>query len=596
MVEQAAYAHFEIKKPYMKKLLTTTITGLLVLITLSIDAQNSLLSIQGVLRNANGTAVENGKYDITFRLYTEANSGNFLWEESIDGVDVEGGVYSVILGSAETPLNAAFDQPYYLGVSVEGGTELIPRTRLTSSPYALSLIGDDNVFPNSGNVGVGSDAPQSKLTIQRGTGVLGLEAIEDANNTSIISTTANGLEFDAGGVDKTHTFSNGDIKLENGNIEMENGDIKIGNGDIKLENGAFVFFDEVNTPNALASLDFDEVENNLSLKNETGAVNLNGTHISLKSDNDSVSIEGALSVFSESINGVGGSMKVNADSNLIISNHIAGGDLVIEANGGIVEVNNGLRVNGSLQYYLGGWINYGVNGETNGVHNGLYPADIYADNYRGKQFLVDSDQRIKKDLKISNAKEDLKILNQIEVNNYRHIDEVNLGTEFRKGLIAQQVAEVFPEAINLTKEFIPNIYCMSSKVVATENGYRITLPTPHQLGENDVVKIITETGDLNTSIERVDEYNFIINASENSIGDKVFVYGKEVDDFHNVDYDRIFTLNVSATQELVRRVEALEKEKIMIQKTKENLKSVVANLNTRMKKLESLLNATSSAE
>ena len=39
-------------------------------------------------------------------------------------------------------------------------------------------------------------------------------------------------------------------------------------------------------------------------------------------------------------------------------------------------------------------------------------------------------------------------------------------------------------------------------------------------------------------------------------GDRVFVYGREVNDFRSVDYDAIAMLNVSATQELHRRLEA----------------------------------------
>ena len=38
-------------------------------------------------------------------------------------------------------------------------------------------------------------------------------------------------------------------------------------------------------------------------------------------------------------------------------------------------------------------------------------------------------------------------------------------------------------------------------------------------------------------------------------GDEVFVYGREVKDFRNVDYDAIAMLNVSATQELNHRLE-----------------------------------------
>ncbi len=41
---------------------------------------------------------------------------------------------------------------------------------------------------------------------------------------------------------------------------------------------------------------------------------------------------------------------------------------------------------------------------------------------------------------------------------------------------------------------------------------------------------------------------------------EIFVYGREVKDFRTVDYEGVSMLNVSATQELARRVEALATE------------------------------------
>ena len=41
--------------------------------------------------------------------------------------------------------------------------------------------------------------------------------------------------------------------------------------------------------------------------------------------------------------------------------------------------------------------------------------------------------------------------------------------------------------------------------------------------------------------------------------DKVFVFGREVNDFRTVDYEAIAMLNVSATQELARKLEAKER-------------------------------------
>jgi hypothetical protein len=116
------------------------------------------LSFQGILKKANGLAVDDGNYDLTFTLYdveTGGTAANVKHEETISDVEVAGGIYSVILGAqAGDPLNAAFDVPYFLGIKVGGSsaTEMVPRIRLTSAPYALALRGSSNVFPGSGTV------------------------------------------------------------------------------------------------------------------------------------------------------------------------------------------------------------------------------------------------------------------------------------------------------------------------------------------------------------------------------------------------------------------------------------------------------------
>ena len=77
----------------------------------------------------------------------------------------------------------------------------------------------------------------------------------------------------------------------------------------------------------------------------------------------------------------------------------------------------------------------------------------------------------------------------------------------------------------------------------------------------------------------VDENEFIVSGK---LSGEVFVYGREVDDFHIVDYEAIAMLNVSATQEMFKRfqvqsskVETLEEEnekmKAELQTIKEHL-------------------------
>jgi hypothetical protein len=94
------------------------------------------MSYQGVLTDGAGTPVPNGSYNITFNLYAVASGGTALWTET-QSVQVDGGIFSVILGS-QTPLTDAFDQPYWLGVSVDGGQEFSPRRELTSAAYSLN--------------------------------------------------------------------------------------------------------------------------------------------------------------------------------------------------------------------------------------------------------------------------------------------------------------------------------------------------------------------------------------------------------------------------------------------------------------------------
>ncbi|MEI6412326.1 MAG: hypothetical protein WCR52_23245 [Bacteroidota bacterium] len=120
------------------------------------------LSIQGVLQKFNGSAVDDGEYDITFKLYTTDAGGTALWSET-QTVPVTGGVYGVLLG-AVNPLTVPFDQPYYVGLTIPGGPEHTPRTRLTAAPYALSVQGQDNKFPSTGLVQMGSMATGTDIT------------------------------------------------------------------------------------------------------------------------------------------------------------------------------------------------------------------------------------------------------------------------------------------------------------------------------------------------------------------------------------------------------------------------------------------------
>ncbi len=95
------------------------------------------MSYQGVLRHEDGSAVPDGEYEITFRLYDSEAARGMVWEET-QLVPVEVGVFNALLG-AVAPLDLPFDRTYWLGVTIgPGGIELTPRTELAATGYSLT--------------------------------------------------------------------------------------------------------------------------------------------------------------------------------------------------------------------------------------------------------------------------------------------------------------------------------------------------------------------------------------------------------------------------------------------------------------------------
>jgi hypothetical protein len=97
-------------------------------------------------------------------------------------------------------------------------------------------------------------------------------------------------------------------------------------------------------------------------------------------------------------------------------------------------------------------------------------------------------------------------------------------------------------------------------VELVDGRYVITLPRSHHLTDGDKVRLILEKGaDMHPTVKLVNDASFSIPADK-PIDTKVFVYGKQHDDVRMVDYDAISMLNVSATQELAKEVEVLQRE------------------------------------
>jgi len=95
-----------------------------------------LLTYKGYITDAKNKPVA-GTVEITFRLYDGKTGGKVLWTEK-QSVVTSQGHFTVVLG-ASTALNMASFRvaTLYLGIKIGKDPEMIPRTRVTSVPYAL---------------------------------------------------------------------------------------------------------------------------------------------------------------------------------------------------------------------------------------------------------------------------------------------------------------------------------------------------------------------------------------------------------------------------------------------------------------------------
>ena len=264
-------------------------------------------------------------------------------------------------------------------------------------------------------------------------------------------------------------------------------------------------------------------------------------------------------------------------------NATAGQDLVVRD--GRVGINTTtpnkglLEVNGYYEDVFGDFTFY-ANGTQGGpCCGGPLNTSIFASHrIVAGEFNAISDARIKSIEGISNSKKDLETLSKIEVTNYHMIDKSHGDKPFKK-VIAQQVEEVYPHAVSKSTNSIPDIY----QLAECNNGI---VRLKNNLSEGEKVKLIFKNKETLSKVISANDNEFKIDSDETG---KVFVYGREVDDFRTVDYEAISMLNVSATQELLKRIEALEDQNNVLKAQNSELMKLKSKMETLERSVSLLL-------
>jgi hypothetical protein len=185
--------------------------------------------------------------------------------------------------------------------------------------------------------------------------------------------------------------------------------------------------------------------------------------------------------------------------------------------------------------------------------------------------MTSSDKRIKDIISKSDSKKDLETLNNVIITDYTMKDKIADNKKYKK-IIAQDLKGIYPESVYKTKNIIPNIY----KTAVVEKGI-IFLET--NLQKNTNIKIILENENIISKVLNVSDTYFEIENKD--ISGNIFVYGSEVDDFLSIDYESVFCLNISATQELYSRMKKLENIVTFLEKKIDNLEKNLQSSQTK---------------
>jgi hypothetical protein len=549
-----------------------------VLFTSRIEAQ-STLSLQGTIRNSSGTAVSDGNYSMTFRLYTAESGGTPVWTETQNNIKVVGGVYSALLG-VSTPLDAAFNVPYFVGISVDGGSEMIPRFRLTSAPYARALIGQSNTFPSAGPVGVGTASPQSGVELHVNDGSSGDATIlvSSASSKSPI------LQLKQGTTVAEVDISSGFLNVDGGSALHTR---LVGKGQERLkttDSGVGVTGNMAVSGNSTVTGD-ETVSGDLSV---TGDVKVTGV----------TELSGGAAV--------GGALFVK---NLISSQ---GGENLILARGAATHIACSENFTAFTKHvYISGFESITTTPHWKTEYPGQGPtwtSDVGGSkdiglsvekSIRTTAIRIFSDARIKKDVRTSSSFSDLETLMKLRVADYKYIDTLKFGVRPTKGFIAQEVEKVYPVAVKTMSDVVPDIYECALKCDISGDQATFTLHNPHKLQVGDRVRLyLSNNQEIFDVVAVGSDRTFTVSGWEEKGEPEqpfpFFVYGKETGDFKEVDYNSIHNLNVSATQELARQVEELRAENAELRSKYELILRASESVNGRLAKLEALLDSSAS--
>lgn len=188
------------------------------------------------------------------------------------------------------------------------------------------------------------------------------------------------------------------------------------------------------------------------------------------------------------------------------------------------------------------------------------------------EFDAISDVRLKTVIGLSDHAADLALLRRLRITDYTMRDQVQYGDKAFKKIIAQELEEVFPQAVSQHISFLPDIYARPSQVQQQGDALLLILPAglPEATTAGQRLKLIGPTGEVVATLAeaaKAGSQQLVVTGATSlaETPDEVFIFGLERPDVRTVDYDAVAMLHVSATQALAQQVEALHQQNATLQ-------------------------------
>jgi hypothetical protein len=164
-----------------------------------------------------------------------------------------------------------------------------------------------------------------------------------------------------------------------------------------------------------------------------------------------------------------------------------------------------------------------------------------------------SDRRIKTDIKDSEPKKDLELVMALQPRTFRYKDPIQYDERVYNGFIAQEVREIVPSAINTHEGCVPDIFQVPDKVMENSCQFKNKI---EGINVGDNVRVFDGPSERFLIVTQVSDLELIFDSKLKT--SSVFVYGRKVNDFCTISYERIIPLLVSSIKEQAKQIEELK--------------------------------------